>query len=51
MKTIIFQALQVRSALVELLESCDEVMTTSDTESLVIVFDDFEFLLWHSYLA
>ena len=53
-KAIRFQTLQVRSALIELYESCDDAMTKSDAESLIMAFDNFEFLLgmviWYEIL-
>ena len=44
-KAIRFQAPQVRSALLELYESCDDAMTKSNVESLILSFDNFELLL------
>ncbi|XP_010436243.1 PREDICTED: zinc finger MYM-type protein 1-like [Camelina sativa] len=53
-KAIRFQAPQVRSALLELYESCDDAMTKSDAKSLVMAFDNFEFILgmviWYDIL-
>ncbi|CDY09507.1 BnaC02g20490D [Brassica napus] len=53
-KAIRFQTLQVRSALIELYESCDDAMIKSDAESLIMAFDNFEFLLgmviWYEIL-
>ncbi|XP_010418623.2 PREDICTED: zinc finger MYM-type protein 1-like [Camelina sativa] len=53
-KAIRFKAPQVRSALLELYESCDDAMTKSDAESLIMAFDNFEFILgiviWYDIL-
>ncbi|XP_010490253.1 PREDICTED: zinc finger MYM-type protein 1-like [Camelina sativa] len=42
------------SALLELYESCDDAMTKSDAESLIMAFDNFEFILgiviWYDIL-
>ena len=35
-KAIRFQALQIRSVLLELYESCDDALTKSDDESLIM---------------
>ena len=46
--------MQVRSALLELYESCEDAMTKSDAESLIMAFDNFEFLpgmvIWYEIL-
>ncbi|XP_020866698.1 zinc finger MYM-type protein 1 [Arabidopsis lyrata subsp. lyrata] len=53
-KAIRFQAPQVRLALIDLYESCDDAITKSETESLVNSLENYEFLLgmtiWYEIL-
>lgn len=48
-KAIRFQALQVRSALLELYESCEDAMTKSDAESLIMALIILNFYLAWSF--
>lgn len=53
-KAIRYQAPQIRSALLELYNLCDDAISKSETESLVDALENFEFLLgmviWHDIL-
>ncbi|XP_024969569.1 uncharacterized protein LOC112508937 [Cynara cardunculus var. scolymus] len=53
-KTIRFQAPQIRSVLLELCKSCDDAKTKSEAESLVSAIENFEFFLgmivWYDVL-
>uniref|UniRef100_A0A0D3CXS9 DUF4371 domain-containing protein n=1 Tax=Brassica oleracea var. oleracea TaxID=109376 RepID=A0A0D3CXS9_BRAOL len=53
-KAIRYQAPQIRSALLELYDLCDDAISKSETESLVDALENFEFLLgiviWHDIL-
>ena len=53
-KVIRYQAPQIRAALIELYDLCDDAISKSETESLVDALENFEFLLgiviWHDIL-